>query len=239
MPTCLVVQHVAPEGPYSLGALLTAVGVTPEICRVFDGEQLPTDLEAFAAVVVMGGPMASYDDTGFPTRGAEIELLRTALARELPVLGICLGAQLLVEAAGGRVFPGSGAEIGWGTVSLTADAADDPLFRGVGDSVEVLHWHGDTYELPPNAVHLARSDRYENQAFRVGPCAWGLQFHLEVDDTAVRTFASEFADEARSAGVDPARIVAAAPSALAALAATRDAVLGRFAERASSLVAFS
>jgi GMP synthase-like glutamine amidotransferase len=239
VPTCLVVQHLEPEGPYSLATSLAAAGVTPLICRVFDGEPLPADLDACAAVVVMGGPMSAYDDTGFPTRRAEIALLREALARELPVLGICLGAQLLVEAAGGRVFAGSGAEIGWGTVSLTADAGDDPLLHGVPDSVEVLHWHGDTYELPPGAVHLARSGRYENQAFRLGAAAWGLQFHLEVDEIAVGTFAAEFADEARAAGVEPGDIVAAAPAALVGLATTRDVVLGRFAEHAARLVAFS
>lgn len=231
MTTCLVIQHVEPEGPARLAAILTAAGVQVDVCRLYANESLPPDAGGLSGMVVMGGPMSATSDSGFPSRRAELALLGDALDRAIPVLGICLGAQLLALAAGGRVLPGDvGAEVGWGSVDLKAPASTDDLFSHSPSRLPVLHWHGDTYELPPGAVWLAESDRYSNQAFRVGPCAWGLQFHVEVDVPAVAAFAAAFAEEARSAGTDPEQIVAAAPATLAQLSEARDGILGRFAE---------
>lgn len=174
--------------------------------------------------------MSAISDEGFPTRRSEIELIRKALAVELPILGICLGAQLLASAAGGTVVRGEqGPEIGWGQVALSTVAWTDPLFAEIPSPLEVLHWHGDTMVLPPASEHLASSDRYPNQAFRVGPSAWGLQFHLEVDDLAVATFVEGFGHEAMEAGVSPTEIVARAPQALSALEEARETVTTRFA----------
>lgn len=231
MANCLVVQHLEAEGPYEIRAALGAAGVAVATCRVYAGDPVPTDTRGLDALVVMGGPMSAVSDDRFPSREAELALLGGALAAGLPVLGVCLGAQLLAAAAGAKVYGGpAGAEIGWGPVRLSRAAANDPLLSGCPSQLTVLHWHGDTFDLPPDAVLLASSPRYENQAFRVGERAWGLQFHLEVDEAAVANFVAIFGPDALAAGIDPANISARAPEALASLAAVRESVLGRFAD---------
>jgi GMP synthase-like glutamine amidotransferase len=231
MPACLIVQHVEPEKPFAIASALEGVGAEIDIRRTHAGQAVPASAAGYDAVVVMGGPMSALSDDGFPTRRAEIVLLADALEREVPVLGVCLGAQLLAAAAGGRVVRGdAGQEIGWGGITLTEEATGDPLFAGMPSPMTVLHWHGETFELPASAVHLASSSVYRNQAFRTGPCAWGLQFHLEVDGSAVGEFVSAFGEEASALGVDPREVVTATPQVLAGLADLRDEFLGRFAQ---------
>jgi GMP synthase-like glutamine amidotransferase len=230
MPTCLVVQHLEPEGPYAIADALTAAGVALEVRQVFAGATLPSDLADFDGLVVMGGPMSAQIDAGFPTRRSELELLAWALDRGVPTLGVCLGAQLLALAAGGTVSRGStGPEIGWGPVELTDEADEDTLLAGLPHRLDVLHWHGDTFELPTGGVHLAASSKYRSQAFRCGPRAWGLQFHLEVDERAVGAFLTAFgADVAAGASAESIRAQSAA--ALEILGPHRALVLNRFAE---------
>jgi len=230
-PTCLVVQHVEPERPYAIGDALAGAGVMLDIRRVFAGEPMPSDLSGFAGCVVMGGPMSACDDRGFPTRRAELDLLSDAIARGMPTVGVCLGAQLLALAGGGTVFRGpSGPEVGWASIELTEQAADDPLLAGLPDRLTVLHWHGDTFALPPGSVHLACSSLYEGQAFRIGARAWGLQFHLEVDEVAVAAFLDAFGEDAVRAGTTPESIDEDTNGALRALRPQRAPVLARFAE---------
>jgi GMP synthase-like glutamine amidotransferase len=215
LPSCLIVQHAAPERPYGLAEALLARGVEVIGRAVFDGEPVPDEAGAFDGVVVMGGPMSARSDDGFPTRRTEMALLADAFRRKVPTLGVCLGAQLLAAAAGGTVCQGeAGPEIGWGPVELAPAADADALLSGTVSPLTVLHWHGDTFSLPPGAVLLASSERYRNQAFRVGPAAWGLQFHIEVDRAAVAAFVAAFGDEAAAAGSDPAVIESRAPGVL-------------------------
>jgi len=231
MPSCLVIQHAAPERCFAIGEALDAQGVDIDVRRVHASEPLPQRLgDDVDGVVVMGGPMSATSDDRFPTHGQEIALLTAAVEAGLPVLGVCLGAQLLAVAAGGRVFRGAaGAEIGWAPVRFTTAAAADPLFAAAPETLTVLHWHGETYELPAGAVHLAWSERYPQQAFRVGDRAWGLQFHLEVDQVAVAEFVDVFGEEAVAAGTSPTAIIAGAPPALEALDPHRREILARFA----------
>ncbi|MEE1799757.1 methyltransferase domain-containing protein [Streptomyces sp. JV176] len=221
----LVVQHARGEGPYAIGEALAAAGLPVRLCRVWAGDPLPESLAGVEALVVMGGPAAAYRDDGFPTRRAELALLRRALAAEVPVLGVCLGAQLLAVAAGGTAHPGAGPQVGWGDVRTSPAAARDPLLAGTPERLRVLHWHGDTMTLPAGAVPLASCERYPVQAFRVGGAAWGLQFHLEADKAAVDAFVAAFPAEAATAP----GLREAAPDELAAPAPYRDLVFGRFA----------
>jgi len=217
----LVVQHVAIEGPYAIADALRRGDVTIDV-RLAGSDPLPASIDGFDALVVMGGPMSAYDDHDFPTRRDELTLLASAVAAGVPTLGVCLGAQLLAAAVGGAAVPGeAGLEIGWGPVWLVPEAKDDPLLADLDGELTVLHWHGDTVVLPSDAVLLASSDRYANQAFRVAPRAWGLQFHVEVTLAAVVGYVEAF-------GGDTA-IAEQAPRHLAALEHTRDEILDRFA----------
>jgi GMP synthase-like glutamine amidotransferase len=230
MPRCLVVQHVRVESPYAIGEALAAQEVEADLRQVFRGEALPADLADHDGVVVMGGPMSAGRDEGFPSRQAEVALLAEALERQVPTLGVCLGAQLLALAAGAEVIPGpAGMEVGWGSVTIGPDAAGDPLMDGVPAALEVFHWHGDTFSLPPGAVRLASSARYANQAFRIGAAAWGLQFHLEVDGAAVEAMVKAFPDDLESVPGGAAGLLAATGSALDHLTPHRDQVLGAYA----------
>jgi GMP synthase-like glutamine amidotransferase len=230
-PLCLVVQHVEPEGPYAIGDALAAAGIGMDLRRVYVDERLPHDVADFAGVVVMGGPMAAYSDSGFPSRQRELDVLADAIDRGVPTIGVCLGAQLLAMAGGGKVFPGpTGLEVGWAPVDFTDLAADDPLLGALPDQLTVLHWHGDTFDLPPDTAHLASSSRYPAQAFRTGAQAWGLQFHLEIDEGAVDAFLDAFGQDALRAGTTPALIERESRAALKALAPHRAGVFTRFAD---------
>jgi GMP synthase-like glutamine amidotransferase len=230
MTSCLVVQHLEPEAPYAIGDALEAAGVQLDVRRTFAGDRLPEDVRGFGALVVMGGPMSARSDSGFSTRRAELGLLADAVARATPTLAVCLGAQLLAVAAGGRVSDGArGPEVGWGTVDLTVEARGDRLFSGLAPTLTVLHWHGETFTVPRGSIALAKSALYDEQAFRVGEAAWGLQFHLEVDERAVESFCGTFAADALAARTTPGEIRAASPASLDALLPQRDKVLERFA----------
>ena len=230
MPSCLVVQHLEPESSYAIGEALAAVGIEVDQRRTDIAEPLPETLEGFDGLVVMGGPMSADSDDGFPTRRQELTLLAEAVEFGLPTLGVCLGAQLLAAATGGRILRGaSGPEIGWAPVHLQATAADDLLLASVPGELSVLHWHGDTFDLPPGGVLLASNDRYDHQAFRIGPRAWGFQFHLEVDQDAVSAFAHAFDADLAAVGTTSDDLLGATPAELARLEVHRRPVLARFA----------
>ncbi|MFJ1747408.1 methyltransferase domain-containing protein [Streptomyces sp. NPDC088116] len=230
----LVVQHVAEEGPYEIGSALRAAGLAQRVCRVWEGDPLPEDLNGAEALVVLGGPMSEHSDDGFPTRTAELGLLRAALEAQVPVLGVCLGARLLAVAAGGTARPGNGIEVGWGPVRGES-AAGDPLFAGLPEQPRVLHGHGDTLDLPAGAARSAARDRSPVRAFRVGAAAWGLQFHVETDAAAVDTFATAFPEEA---AVAPG-LCEDALAEPAVLAPYRDGVLVRFAALAAARAGYT
>ncbi|HEY1652776.1 MAG TPA: type 1 glutamine amidotransferase [Acidimicrobiales bacterium] len=230
MTKCLVIQHVAAESSWAIGDALDRAGVAADIRRADAADPIPGNATGHGALVVMGGPMSALYDEGFPSRRAEVALLADFLALGKPTLGVCLGAQLLAIAAGAAVRPGeSGPEIGWGPVELSPHATTDTLLTGLPRHIDVLHWHGDTFELPPGSVRLAASPQYRNQAFRVGEAAWGLQFHLEVTAAAVDGFVAAFGDEATHAPGGAVAIRRATPHALDALLPWRELVLDRFA----------
>lgn len=143
-----------------------------------EGEQLP-DWREFDAIVAMGGPMSATDDGDLPWLTAEKTLIAEAVRADMPFFGVCLGVQLLAASLGARVYPGPEPEVGLLPVSLADAAHDDPVFGGLPGELVTLQWHGDTFDLPEDAVRLATSPAYENQAFRFRR-AYGVQFHLEV-----------------------------------------------------------
>jgi GMP synthase-like glutamine amidotransferase len=230
MANCLIVQHVEPEPSWAIGAALVRAGIRTDVRRTFAGDSVVPDSAGYDGVVVMGGPMSACSDDGFASRESEVALLRHALRRGLPVLGVCLGAQLLALAAGGLVHPGAdGPEVGWSGVDLLPACAGDALFAGFPHRLPVLHWHGDTFDVPPAAQRLAHHARYPNQAFRVGESAWGLQFHLEVTADAVGVFLDAFPTDAARAPGGAAAVRDRTAASLAALVPWRDLAFDRFA----------
>ncbi len=231
VPHCLVIQHVEPERAFAIEDALEDAGVAVEIRRTFAGDAVPIDVSGLDGLVIMGGPMSANSDDGFPTRTRELALIADALAGGLPIMGVCLGAQLLALAAGGSVSPGAtGPEIGWGGVELSGSCPTDLLFADLPSPLGVLQWHGDTFTLPPGSRLLASNATYANQAFRVGPAAWGLQFHIEVDADAVEGFLDAFGADADGVAGGREAIRSATSSALEGLAPVRNLLLSRFAQ---------
>lgn len=177
--TWWIIKHVAFEGPALIGTMLSERGIRYSVCEPFDGDSLP-EASQCAGLVVMGGPMNALDDSGHPHLEQERMLIRGCLDLGVPVIGVCLGAQLMAAALGANVFEGPTGEFGAGTVTLTDAGKSDKVFGGIEGEVPVVHWHGDTFDLPEGAVLLAGSASYPHQAFRFGDNAYGLQFHVEL-----------------------------------------------------------
>lgn len=182
MRKALALIHLAFEDLGSLGTELTGAGYEIEVVEVSTADLRAIDPLAPDLLVILGGPIGVYEQVAYPFLPAEIDLIRSRLAEKLPTIGICLGAQLMAAASGASVYPGTqGKEIGWAAIQAGADAALHPFFSELlSPDLRVLHWHGDTFDLPPGAHHLASTALYANQAFAIGEHALGLQFHPEV-----------------------------------------------------------
>ncbi|MGH9657118.1 MAG: type 1 glutamine amidotransferase [Bryobacteraceae bacterium] len=168
----LAFRHEPEEHVGWIGDSLAAEGIE---CRYADRH--PPPLEDAAGLIFLGGPQSANDD--LDSLRQEIECIRAAAAREIPILGVCLGAQLIAKALGARVYRNAAKEIGWRPVYFTAAAASDPLLGGLTQET-IFHWHEETFDLPRGAELLAWSDACRHQAFRAGERIWGFQFHLEV-----------------------------------------------------------
>jgi GMP synthase (glutamine-hydrolysing) len=170
----LVLRHEEFEGLGYFAEALRACGVSFSYHDLGDSF-LP---EKHDALVIMGGPMSANDP--LPGLAAELSLIEQGLKDRIPMLGICLGSQLLAKALGARVYRNAALEIGWEPVHLTDAGRSDPLFRGIASPTTFFHWHGETFDLPEGAEWLAYSAKCRNQAFRYGENVYGLQFHPEV-----------------------------------------------------------
>lgn len=198
MPRITCFQHIDCEGPGSLLDVLKAKEVRVEVLKPFQGDPVPTHLGD--GLIVLGGPMGVYEEPRYPWMTAELDAIRKCLESSLPVLGICLGSQMLAHAAGGRVYKGPSQEVGWFPISLTEQGHLDPLLLGLPKEFNAFHWHGDTFTLPPQASLLASSAAYPHQIFRVGTNAYGFQCHLEVTEEMVRSWMSVYAKELKPQG---------------------------------------
>ncbi|MGE3537411.1 MAG: type 1 glutamine amidotransferase [Candidatus Tectimicrobiota bacterium] len=229
----LILQHVAVEGPGSLAEYLGERGWEIETMALYDGAVFPEELQRYDAVIVMGGPMGVYDDAAYPFLRAEHVFLQRAIRQGVPLLGICLGSQLLAQALGARVYRNAHKEIGWYPVTLTAAGRADPLFTGVTSPCVVFQWHGDAFDVPPGAVGLAASPLCAQQAFRYGERVYGLLFHLELTPAVIQTWLETFQEELASlqGQIDPQHIMADIPQHLAAYTRTARQVFTNLVER--------
>lgn len=199
--SCLVIRHLAFEHLGSFAPCLRQHGYRLDVRQAGVHAVSPADWAAADLVVVLGGPIGVGDQARYPWLRDEIEQIGQRLQRRQPVLGICLGAQLMAAALGARVYPAQAREIGWGTLQLTAAGRDSPL-RHLAQA-PVLHWHGDTFELPAGAELLAASGSTPHQAFRIGSHALALQFHAEVLTCEIEAWLIGHTLELAQAGVEP------------------------------------
>lgn len=232
MPThqVLVIQHTVVCPPGRVGDWLGESGCALEIVRPYAGESQPTDLDGYAALVVLGGEMGAYDDDVAPWLPATRALLAAAVTQGLPTLAICLGHQLLAVATGGRVARSAAGQQG-GTlpVGLLPAAAEDALFAPVPAGAVATHWNNDlVVDLPPGAVDLARTPAGV-QALRLGDAAWGVQFHPEVDLGLVRPWAAADVGSGQLTPEQAETWLAEVATADAALVATWRPFVHRFA----------
>jgi GMP synthase-like glutamine amidotransferase len=189
MSEILVLQNAKYEGLSALGKLLEKDGFDTKI--VFAKEEKIPDLD-YLAVIILGASESANDDLLYLKK--EMELVRQAVQKEIPVLGICLGSQLIAKAFGAKVYQGTKKEIGIYNDIEFDNLTKSSLFLGIKSPATVFHWHGDTFDLPEDAIRLAHSTHYKNQAFQLGT-AVGVQFHLEVDEKTIRLWLDKSKDE--------------------------------------------
>mgnify|MGYP005811756491 CR=1 FL=1 len=232
MRRLLVFQHVPHEILGTLDPLLRDHGFRIRYVNFGRHPEAMPDIDRYHGLIVLGGPMNCDQVTRYRHLATEVDVIQRAVRDGKPVLGICLGSQLLARALGAHVTRNPSKEIGWYDVSPTDEGRRDPLFQHFNDAEKIFQWHGDTFAIPRGAVHLASSAACKHQAFRYGRNAYGLQFHLEVDEPMVKRWlhtplnAHELAD--LEGVIDPAAIERETPQHTPRSRQLGDAVFGEF-----------
>ena len=224
MPSLVAIRHVPFEDLDSFVAPLAARGYAISYRDAPVDDLTAPDLAAADLLVVLGGPIGAYEEALYPFLNRELALIEKRLKAARPTLGICLGAQLMARALGARVYPGK-KELGWAPLSLTEAGQRSPL-RFIAPEAKVLHWHGDTFDLPAGATHLAATERTPHQAFAVGNHALALQFHIEASAAGLeRWYVGHALEIATAEGVGLAALRNDAASAAPILAPQARAAL--------------
>jgi len=181
----LVCQHVPHESLGTPEELLRNKGFRIRYANFSRYPDLIPCIDDYDGLIILGGPMNVDQASQFPHLNTELSLIENALKKGIPIIGICLGAQLIAKALGARVYDNPEKEIGWHDVSLTEEGLSDPLFQEFQKTERLFHWHGQTFEIPKGAQHLASSSLCRNQAFRFTNNVYGFQFHIEVDQNII------------------------------------------------------
>ncbi len=231
MPTLLVIEHVPHERLGAFEPAFAAAGASLRPLRVFE-PGARWSLEGVDGVVSMGGPMSAYQEKQHPWIVQELALLQQAVKAKLPVLGVCLGAQMLAQALGAQVHAAPVKEIGWYPLMREPGADGDPLMAAFGQTETVFQWHGDAFQTPKGAVRLASSPLCPEQGFRYGTNAYGLQFHLEVTEAMIRAWMMQPGNRKELAAlagqIDPMAIRRQSPQHLERLGELARHVAGAF-----------
>lgn len=206
----LVLRHVPHEHLGIFADILKEANIEFDYLNLYE-EAGPVSTENYGALIILGGPMNVYETDHYPYLANEEVAIKDAMLRKIPVLGICLGAQLIAKALGARVYPNDVKEIGWFPLIVTDTGMSDPLCMHFNFKETVFQWHGDTFDLPSGAMQLASSPACRNQAFRFGDRVYGLQFHIEVTPEMVAEWLKEPENMRELAGlegkIDPAVIL--------------------------------
>lgn len=200
MKPVAIFRHAPSEGPGYFATFLDSRGIPWQLIRVDAGDALPTDISQFSGLVFMGGPMSVNDD--LPWIPHSLEMIRQAVQADIPVLGHCLGGQLMAKALGGVVGRNPVKEIGWGEV-MAADNATAKTWFGEGKKFDAFHWHGETFTVPPGAINILGNTHCANQAFALGKHL-GMQCHIEMTEEMVKEWCELGEEEIASASTSPA-----------------------------------
>jgi GMP synthase (glutamine-hydrolysing) len=226
----IVLQNVACETLGTIADALAERDLEARYVHTFAGEAVPRSMDGAAGLVVMGGPMGVYEANQFPFLRDAIRLIEAAVSASKPVLGVCLGSQLIASALGARVYPGRQKEIGWYDVTLSDAGAKDPLWADVPRRFVGYVWHGDVFDLPRGAQSLAATELTTCHAFRYATNVYGILFHMEVTPTIIDGMLATFADELRQARIDGAAIRRDVTTHLPPLQAIGRSVFSRWAD---------
>jgi GMP synthase (glutamine-hydrolysing) len=226
--SAVALRHVAFEDLGLLASVMEREGWDVSFCEAAVDDLRHNSIRNANLLVVLGGPIGAYETDAYPFLNSEIGLIEYRLSRNLPTLGICLGSQLMAKALGSRVFAGHVKEIGWGGIELTAEGASSCLNTLQKADAVVLHWHGDSFDLPEGAQRLASNTHYENQAFAYGSSALALQFHLEADPRRLEEWYVGHAVELAAAKVSVRELRAATLKFANGLADQADRVFTRW-----------
>jgi GMP synthase-like glutamine amidotransferase len=230
MKPVAIFRHHPAEGPGYFATYLERHGIAWTLVRIDAGDPVPADLAGFSGLAFMGGPMSVNDD--LPWIPPVLERIRTAVERDIPVLGHCLGGQLMAKALGGKVTRAPHKEIGWGEVTRVANAAAEEWFAGLPERFLSFHWHGETFSLPEGATHVLSSPLCQNQGFALGNSI-ALQCHVEMTEELVRAWCQagkrEIEASRSSPGVQPPEaMLQDLESRVSVLHRVADAVYGRW-----------
>jgi GMP synthase (glutamine-hydrolysing) len=234
MGEVLVFQHDPFEDLGFFAQVLEKQGANFRTIRLFHGELPAEDWEHASALIILGGSMSAADEEQYPFLRWEKTIIRAAIHEAVPLLGVCLGAQLIAAALGSSVYRGPVKEIGWYPISITPHGQVDSPLGYLPESPIVFQWHSEGFDLPSGALRLASSVCYENQAFRLGKNIYGLQFHLEMTSTMIERWMDEHSkDLAQIPYIHPDKIVSDTQNYLPALKYYAEKFLSEFIRRAT------
>jgi GMP synthase (glutamine-hydrolysing) len=197
----LIIENAAGEGPGILSNILLKRGWVFQTVKLHMGKSIPSNWRSFNLLIIMGGPMNVYEEDQYPFLTKETDVIGEALNRGLPILGFCLGSQLMAKACGTKVSKGHIKEIGWYPVLLTEDGRKDLLLSKYPKKIYVFQWHGDTFQIPERGICLIKSDEYPNQAMRIGNMSYGFQFHFEITLGMIKDWLKSGIEEIRELNV--------------------------------------
>ncbi len=230
IPRVLALQHADPEHPGLIADAVHGIGGTLETVRGDLGQAAPSSLEGYSGLIIMGGPQSVYEEDTFPYLRDEKLLARQAIDNNIPLIGVCLGSQIIADVLGAEVHPSGGVEIGWKDVTRSTEVADDPVLSPLPQTFTPLHWHGDVYDLPDGATSIGSSEMTPVQGFTYGGTTYALLFHLEVTEQQIIEMATLFPEDVRRGGLQPETLLSETPTCAAALKPIATEIFTRWAK---------